>query len=276
MKFCRYGEIGHERPGMIGHDGQLYSLAGKVHDFDEAFFADLMHNRLTLQPTELEKVPGTPRLGPCVVPGKIVCIGLNYHDHAKESGMQAPPEPVVFMKGCRATGANDDVPYPKGATEMDWEVELGVVIGAYAYGVSEANALDHVAGYCVVNDLSERSFQLKRQGQWVKGKSAPGFAPLGPWMVTAEEVGDPQKLKLWCEVNGVMRQNGNTKDMIFSVRTIVAYLSQFMALYPGDVICTGTPAGVGVGIKPTPIFLRPGDTVRLGAEKLGEQQHRIV
>ena len=216
---------------------------------------------------------GTPRLGPCVGRvGKFICIGLNYADHAAETGAAIPKEPILFMKATSAiAGPNDPVIIPRNSLKTDWEVELGVVIGSEARYASEADAMSHVAGYCLINDISERAFQTERGGQWVKGKSADSFGPIGPWLVTRDEIADPQSLAMWLSVDGVMRQNGSTRTMIFGVSTLVSYISQFMSLQPGDIISTGTPPGVGLGIKPEPVFLRPGQTIRLGVAGLGEQ-----
>jgi 2-keto-4-pentenoate hydratase/2-oxohepta-3-ene-1,7-dioic acid hydratase in catechol pathway len=278
MKLCRIGPIGHEKPALLDFAGTLRSLDGLVPDIGGAALAPASLARIAAADHgALPTIPGGPRFGACVSqPTKIVCIGLNYRDHAAESGLPVPAEPVIFLKGCLATGPNDQIPIPREATQTDWEVELGVVIGTEASYVSEANALSHVAGYCVVDDVSERAFQHERGGQWTKGKSARGFAPLGPWMVTADEVPDPQALLIWLKVNGVGKQNGNTSDMIFGVAEIISYVSRFMVLYPGDVIATGTPAGVGAGQKPAMQFLQAGDTVNLGISGLGEQTHRFV
>ncbi|PKP67863.1 MAG: hypothetical protein CVT83_07710, partial [Alphaproteobacteria bacterium HGW-Alphaproteobacteria-5] len=231
-----------------------------------------------LDPVSLPLVPEGARLGPCVGhTGKFICVGLNYADHAAESGMEVPAEPVLFFKATSAIcGPNDDIVIPRGSLKTDWEVELGVVIGRGARYVGAADALDHVAGYCVVNDLSERGFQLERGGQWVKGKSCDTFGPIGPWLVTRDEVADPQELDIWLEVDGVRHQNGNTRTMIFGVAEIVSYISQFMSLQPGDIVSTGTPPGVGLGMKPEPVYLRAGQEMRLGIEGLGEQKQRTV
>ena len=278
MKLLRYGEAGAEKPGLIDANGGLRDLSGVVADIDGDALAPAELDRMkALDPADLPLVQGAPRIGPCVGNiGRIVCIGLNYSDHAAESGMAEPDEPVVFIKSCRATGPNDDVTIPLGATKPDWEVELAIVIGQRTKHVSEDDALDHVAGYAVANDVSERAFQHEMGGQWTKGKSCEGFAPLGPWMVTADEVGDPQSLGIWLEVNGKRYQDGSTADQIFGVKTVVRYLSRFMVLNPGDVIMTGTPAGVGAGVRPEPVWLKPGDVVRLGIDKLGEQEQRFV
>jgi 2-keto-4-pentenoate hydratase/2-oxohepta-3-ene-1,7-dioic acid hydratase in catechol pathway len=278
MKLLRWGPRGQEKPGMLDRDGVLRDLSGAVADINPETLAPAALDKLRkLDPAKLPAVPGKPRLGPCVahVP-KLVCVGLNYVDHAKEAGMQVPGEPVLFMKATTAiSGPNDEVMLPKGAQKGDWEVELGIVIGAKTQYVGVQEALRHVAGYCVVNDVSERSFQLERGGNWSKGKSADTFAPLGPWLVTADEVPDPQALDLFCEVSGQLMQNGSTKNMIFHCAHIVSYISHFMTLLPGDVVPTGTPAGVGLGMKPQR-FLKPGDTMRLGVTGLGEQRQKVV
>lgn len=277
MKLLRYGNPGQEKPGLL-HDGQIRDLSGHVSDIagDTLLPAGLDRLR-ALDPASLPLVPGSPRLGPCVGHvGKFLCIGLNYSDHAAESGMAVPTEPIVFMKASSAiVGPNDDIEIPKGSAKTDWEVELGVVIGRKAKHVSEADALSHVAGYCVVHDVSERAFQLERAGQWVKGKSCDTFGPIGPWLVTADEIADPQKLSLWLEVNGHRYQNGNTRTMAFGVAHLVSYISRYMTLMPGDVISSGTPAGVGLGQHP-PTYLRAGDVVELGIEGLGRQRQQVV
>src|SRR5579863_4850300 len=278
MKLLRFGPAGKEKPGLLDRDGVIRDLSGVIADITGETLAPASLDKLRkLNPASLPAVAGTPRIGACVgqVP-KIVCVGLNYVDHAKEAGMQIPSEPVLFMKATSAlTGPNDDVILPKGALKGDWEVELGIVIGTKTQYVSEGEALRHVAGYCVVNDVSERNYQLERGGNWSKGKSADTFCPLGPWLVTADEVRDPQALDLFCEVSGQKMQNGSTKNMIFSCAHIVSYISQFLTLLPGDVIPTGTPAGVGVGMKPQR-FLKAGDVMRLGVQGLGEQRQRVV
>jgi 2-keto-4-pentenoate hydratase/2-oxohepta-3-ene-1,7-dioic acid hydratase in catechol pathway len=278
MKLVRYGDPGHELPGILDSDGKIRGLSSLVPDIAGAVLSPSGLDRLSaLDPAALPVVPGEPRLGPCVSGvGKFICIGLNYSDHAAESGMTVPAEPVVFMKATSCiSGPNDDVVIPKGSTKSDWEVELGVVIGSTAKYVSEEDALTHVAGYCVVNDLSERAFQLEGTGQWVKGKSADTFGPIGPWLVTADEVGDPQALGMWLEVDGHRYQNGSTRTMVFGVAYLVSYLSRFMSLQPGDIISTGTPPGVGLGQKP-PVYLRPGNVMTLGIEKLGHQRQSVV
>jgi 2-keto-4-pentenoate hydratase/2-oxohepta-3-ene-1,7-dioic acid hydratase in catechol pathway len=278
MKLLRYGPPGQEKPGLLDRDGKIRDLSGAVRDIAGETLAPASLDRLRrLDPATLPLVSGSPRLGPCVgaVP-KIVAIGLNYRLHAQEAGAAIPSEPIFFMKATSSIcGPNDDVIIPKGSQKTDYEVELGIVIGSLARYVSLADARKHVAGYCVVNDVSEREFQIERGGQWTKGKSADTFCPIGPWLVTTDEVADPGKLALWTEVNGERRQNSNTGDLIFGVGEIVSYVSQFMTLLPGDVIPTGTPSGVGMGFKP-PKFLNPGDRVRLSVEGLGEQHQRLV
>ncbi len=279
MKLLRYGNPGEERPGLLDQEANLRDLSGVLADIHPATLGDPELARLrAVDPNTLPMVTGAPRLGPCVGGvGKFLCIGMNYADHARETGAEPPAEPVLFMKATSAIcGPNDAVIIPKGSTKTDWEVELGVVIGTTARHVTTSAALDHVAGYCVVNDLSERAFQLEGTGQWVKGKSADTFGPLGPWLVTRDEVADPQQLGLWLEVDGHRYQDGNTRTMIFDVAFLVSYLSRFMTLLPGDVISTGTPPGVGLGQRPEPVYLRPGQTMRLGIEGLGVQQQRTV
>jgi 2-keto-4-pentenoate hydratase/2-oxohepta-3-ene-1,7-dioic acid hydratase in catechol pathway len=278
MKLVRYGAVGHEKPGVVDSAGRIRDLSGIVPDIageslSPVALASLKH----LDLTNLPLAPDDARLGPCVGSvGKFVCIGLNYSDHAAEAGMKVPSEPIIFMKATSAIcGPNDDVVVPRDSTKMDWEVELGVVIGTAAKYVSEADAMAHVAGYCVVNDLSERAFQLEGTGQWVKGKSADTFGPIGPWLVTADEVQDPQNLRLWLEVDGHRYQNGSTRTMVFGVRHLVSYVSRFMSLHPGDIISTGTPPGVGMGLKPQ-VFLKAGNRMRLGVDGLGEQTQRVV
>jgi 2-keto-4-pentenoate hydratase/2-oxohepta-3-ene-1,7-dioic acid hydratase in catechol pathway len=278
MKLLRYGPAGQEKPGLLDRDGRIRDLSGAVRDIDgEALARASLEGLRRLDPASLPLVPDTPRLGPCVgAVSKIVAIGLNYRLHAQEAGAAIPSEPIFFMKATSSIcGPNDDVIIPKNAQKADYEVELGIVIGSLARHVGKADARRHVAGYCVVNDVSEREFQIERGGQWTKGKSADTFCPIGPWLVTADEVPDPGKLALWTEVNGERRQNSNTGDLIFGIDEIVSYVSQFMTLLPGDVIPTGTPSGVGMGFKP-PKFLKPGDRVRLSVEGLGEQNQRLV
>jgi 2-keto-4-pentenoate hydratase/2-oxohepta-3-ene-1,7-dioic acid hydratase in catechol pathway len=278
MKLLRYGPPGQEKPGLLDRDGNIRDLSGVVRDIDGAALAPAELVRLrALDPAGLPLVSGAPRLGPCVGGvSKIVAIGLNYRQHAQETGAAIPTEPIFFMKAPSSIcGPNDDVIIPKSSQKADYEVELGIVIGSLARYVERADARRHIAGYCVVNDVSEREFQIERLGQWTKGKSADTFCPIGPWVVTADEVPDPGTLALWTEVNGERRQNSNTGDLIFGVDHIVSYVSQFMTLLPGDVIPTGTPSGVGLGFKP-PRFLKPGDRVRLSVEGLGEQNQRMV
>ncbi len=277
MKLLRYGTQGIEKPGMMAADGTIRDLSGHIEDLTGAELSDAGLARLRdIDVNSLPVVEGSARLGPCVGNvGKFVCIGLNYADHAAESGMALPEEPVIFFKATSAImGPNDDVEIPRHSVKTDWEVELGVVIGKAAKYIPESEALDHVAGYCVINDLSERDFQLHRSGQWVKGKSADTFGPIGPWMVTRDEVPDPQNLAMYLEVNGHRYQDGSTKTMHFDVATIVSYLSQFMSLQPGDVISTGTPPGVGMGQKPE-TYLKPGDVIELEIEGLGKQRQNV-
>ncbi len=278
MKLLRYGPPGQEKPGLLDAEGRLRDLSGVIGDVGgEALLPGSLARLAALDPSDLPAVSGTPRLGPCVAGvGKFPAVGLNYADHAKETGGQAPREPIIFTKMTSSIcGPNDDTVIPRGSVKTDWEVELGVVIGTPGKYIAEADALAHVAGYCVVDDVSEREYQLERKGQWVKGKSADSFGPIGPWLVTADEVPDPQTLGLWCEVDGARRQDGTTANMIFGVAFLVSYISRFMSFQPGDIIATGTPAGVGLGMKP-PTFLAPGQRVRLGVEGLGEQDHLMV
>lgn len=273
MKLLRFGTPGDEQPGILDATGRPRSLVGIIDDLaGEALSQSSLERLKSLDVSQLPTLDEGVRIGPCVAgTGKIMCIGLNYADHAAETGGQLPSEPKLFMKATSAiTGPYDQIVIPRGSEKTDWEVELAVVIGETAKYVSEADALNYVAGYCVMNDVSERSFQKDREGQWTKGKSCDTFAPLGPWLVTKDEVPDPQKLKLWLEIDGKRYQNGSTEQMIFGVRKLVSYLSQFMSLHPGDIISTGTPPGVGLGMKP-PQFLRPGQTVKLSVEGLGEQ-----
>ncbi|MBN8983610.1 MAG: fumarylacetoacetate hydrolase family protein [Rhizobiales bacterium] len=279
MKLVRYGAIGSEKPGLIDASGQLRDLSGQIGDLaGDAFSPAALAKLAALDAAKLPAVSGSPRLGaPVGGSPKFIAIGLNFADHAAESGLPTPAEPVVFMKANNALcGPNDDVEKPRGSTKLDWEVELAVVIGTRAKYVSEADALKHVAGYAVCNDVSERNFQIERGGNWTKGKSHDTFGPLGPWLVTADEVGDVQKLDMWLDVNGQRRQTGSTATMIFNVAQIVSYLSGMMTLLPGDVITTGTPPGVGMGMKPQPQFLNVGDVMTLGIAKLGEQRQKVV
>ncbi|WJH37828.1 fumarylacetoacetate hydrolase family protein (plasmid) [Aliirhizobium terrae] len=274
MKFLRYGAPGAEKPGIVDADGKIRDLSAHVADLSGAALApDALATLGAIDVASLPVIEGSPRLGPCVAgTGKFICIGLNYSDHAAETGATVPPEPIIFMKASSAiVGPNDDVVIPRGSEKTDWEVELGVVIGKTAKYVSEADALDYVAGYCLTNDVSERAFQAERSGQWTKGKSCDTFGPIGPWLVTKDEVADPQNLGMWLKVNGETMQNGSSKTMVYGVAFLVSYLSQFMSLHPGDIISTGTPPGVGLGMKP-PRFLKAGDVVELGIEGLGTQK----
>ncbi|MDX0603931.1 2-hydroxyhepta-2,4-diene-1,7-dioate isomerase [Sinorhizobium medicae] len=277
MKFLRYGEPGQEKPGLLGSDGIIRDLSGQVPDLAAgALDPSKLTELAKLDVEALPAVNGNPRLGPCVAgTGKFICIGLNYSDHAAETGATVPPEPIIFMKATSAiVGPNDDLILPRGSEKTDWEVELGIVIGRTSKYVSEAEALDYVAGYCTVHDVSERAFQTERHGQWTKGKSCDTFGPTGPWLVTKDEVEDPQNLAMWLKVNGETMQDGSTKTMVYGVAYLVSYLSQFMSLHPGDVISTGTPPGVGMGMKP-PRYLKAGDVVELGIEGLGSQKQRV-
>jgi 2,4-diketo-3-deoxy-L-fuconate hydrolase len=282
MKLIRFGERGRERPGVILPDGRRLDVSPAVDDYDEVFFENGALANLAEWLREhtggAPRVPPSARLGPPVRrPSKIVCIGLNYRDHAAESGMDLPREPVIFLKSTTAlAGPDDPVVIPKGASKLDWEVELAVVIGKRAAYVPKERAMDHVVGYTLHNDYSERAFQLERGGQWVKGKSADTFAPLGPFLATRDEIPNPQRLRMWLTVNGEIRQQSTTAQMIFDVPTLVSYVSEFMTLLPGDVISTGTPAGVGLGMKPEPRYLRPGDVVALGIEGLGESRQLVL
>ncbi|MBC3366515.1 ureidoglycolate lyase [Pseudomonas sp. SWRI154] len=279
MKLLRYGEKGSEKPGLLDDDNQIRDLSDHVPDIaGKVLEPDSLAALALIDPQSLPLVAGQPRIGACVGQvGKFICIGLNYADHAAESNMEVPKEPIIFNKWTSAIcGPNDDVQIPRGSLKTDWEVELGVVIGKGGRYIDEANAMEHVAGYCVINDVSEREWQLERGGTWDKGKGFDTFGPLGPWLVTRDEIADPHTLDLWLEVDGHRYQNGNTRTLIFSVPQLVAYLSRCMSLQPGDVISTGTPPGVGLGIKPNPVFLRPGQTMRLGIEGLGEQRQVTV
>ncbi len=278
MKLLRFGAPGQEKPGCLDSNGSIRDLSGVVADINGAILgADSLAKLKKLDLTTLPIVAGSPRIGPCVGNiGKFICIGLNYSDHAAEAGMAVPSEPILFMKATSAIcGPDDAVEIPRGSVKTDWEVELGIVIGKAAKYVSEADALSHVAGYCLINDVSEREYQLERGGTWDKGKGCDTFGPIGPWMVTADEVPDPQNLNMWLEVDGKRYQNGNTKTMIFGVAHLVSYLSRFMSLQPGDVISTGTPPGVGMGQKP-PVFLRAGQVMRLGIDGLGVQTQTTI
>ena len=278
MKLMRYGAKGAEKPALIDADGAVRDLSGVLPDITAATLGK--NGLAALAAIDIASLPVVANPGRIAPPwqgvGKFLCVGLNYADHAAESGMAVPAEPVLFMKATSAiVGANDAVVMPQDSKKSDWEVELGVVIGTTARYVSEAEALSHVAGYCVVNDLSEREYQLERGGQWDKGKGCDTFGPIGPWLVTADEVADPQNLGLWLEVNGKRVQDGNTQTMVFGVANLVSYISRFMTLYPGDIISTGTPPGVGMGQKPSAVYLKPGDTMRLGIEGLGEQRQTV-
>lgn len=278
MKLCRYGAPGQERPGLVDETGAVRSLAGVIGDVTPDSLAPARLAALAdLDPRTLPRVEAGARLGvPVAGIGKYVCIGLNYRDHAEEAGLPVPDEPIVFLKAITAlSGPDDPIVPPLGATRLDWEAELAVVIGTHAKDVSSRDALDHVAGYCVANDVSERAFQMQ-SSQWDKGKGCDTFGPLGPWLVTKDEVPDPQDLAIWLDVNGRRMQAGNTRTMIFSVAEIVAYVSRYMTLMPGDVIATGTPPGVGMGMRPEPLYLRSGDVVELGIERLGRQRQRVA
>ncbi|MBY3171559.1 MULTISPECIES: fumarylacetoacetate hydrolase family protein [Rhizobium] len=278
MKLLRHGPIGAEKPALLTDDGTLRDLSGIVPDIAGETLGDEVLNRVrSVDPASLPVV-SADRVGACVGNvGKFICVGLNYADHAKETGKAPPEEPILFMKATTAiVGPNDDVEIPRTSGKTDWEVELGVVIGKRAKYVTETDALSYVAGYCVVNDVSERAFQSERGGQWTKGKSHDTFGPIGPWLVTRDEIADPQNLSLWLDVDGQRRQTGSTSTMIFGVAHLVSYISQFMTLMPGDVIATGTPPGVGMGIKPTPVFLQPGQVMTLGIEGLGEQRQTTI
>lgn len=278
MKLVRFGPAGSEKPGILDADGNVRDLSTHVADIAGSVLTPEGLARLAaIDPNSLPRVDNPGRYGPCVAgTGKFICIGLNYSDHAAETGAMVPDEPIIFMKATSAIcGPNDTVLIPRTSVKTDWEVELGVVIGKPAKYVSEAEALEHVAGYCVVNDVSERAFQAERGGQWTKGKSCDTFGPIGPWLVTRDEVPDPQNLSMWLEVNGHRYQDGSTKTMVFGVAHLISYLSQFMSLQTGDIISTGTPPGVGLGQKP-PVFLKPGDVMRLGIEGLGEQMQHVA
>ena len=283
MKLVRYGKPGKEKPGLIDADGKLRDLSSVIPDVSPQYLGDAMLAKLRkIKKASLPLVKGKPRLGcPVAHVGKFIAIGLNYADHAAESGMPIPKEPIVFMKATTCIqGPNDDVMLPKNSVKTDWEVELGVVIGTTARYVSQKDALNHVAGYCLINDVSEREYQIERGGTWDKGKGCDTFGPIGPWLVTRDDVPNPQKLDMWLDLNGERMQTGNTKTMIFGVAKLVSYVSQFMTLMPGDVITTGTPPGVGMGIKKNgkaaPIYLKRGDTIALGIEGLGEQHQTVI
>ncbi|MEJ2815251.1 MULTISPECIES: fumarylacetoacetate hydrolase family protein [unclassified Caulobacter] len=279
MKLLRYGPRGAEKPGLLDADGQIRDLSGVVADITGAELSPASLKKLAaIDPKSLPLVEGSPRYGvPVKGVSKFIAVGLNFADHAAESNLPIPEEPVLFTKAVSClTGPNDPVMIPKGSLKTDWEVELGVVMGSRASYVSEAEALDHVAGYVLINDVSERAFQIERGGTWDKGKGCDTFGPVGPWMVTSDEVGDPQNLGMWLDVNGQRKQDGSSKTMIFPISKLVSYISEFMTLEPGDLITTGTPPGVGMGQKPEPVYLKAGDEIRLGIEKLGEQRQIVV
>ena len=278
MKLLRFGNAGKEQPGILDEYGDIRDLSQYITDFDGlGISAENLEKISDLDLSSLPKVQGNPRIGPCVTgTGKYVCIGLNYSDHAAEAGMEVPAEPIIFMKASSAIcGPNDDIIIPRGAEKVDWEVELGLVIGKQAKYVNEDEALDYLSGYCVLNDVSEREYQLHRSGQWTKGKSCDTFGPVGPWLVTTDEIPDPQNLNLWLDVNGERMQTGSTNTMVFNVAFIISYLSKFMTLHPGDIIATGTPPGIGNGFTP-PRFVKAGDKIQLGIEGLGQQQQTYV
>ena len=278
MKLCRFGAPGEEKPGLVDMQGTIRDLSGVINDVaPDILSSEALDKIRSLDPDSLPVVPQDTRLGPPLTGvSKFIGIGLNYRDHAEEAGLPIPTEPIIFMKATTCiSGPHDPIIKPRHATQLDWEVELGVIIGKKAQFVSEEQALDHVAGYCVVNDVSERSFQMQGS-QWDKGKGCDTFGPIGPWLVTADEVGDPQNLDMWLDVNGERKQAGNTRHMIFGVAELVAYCSRYMTLLPGDIICTGTPPGVGMGHKPNPQWLEPGDSLRLGVQGLGEQRQNVV
>jgi len=279
MKLVRFGPAGKEKPGLLDAQGQLRDLSTVIPDLGPAQLSDkVLHKLARIDPNKLPRVKGHPRMGcPVAHVGKFIAIGLNYADHAAEAGMPLPKEPIVFMKATSCIqGPDDDVMLPKGSVKTDWEAELGVMIGTRASYVSQKDALSHVAGYCVVNDVSEREYQIERGGTWDKGKGCDTFGPIGPWLVTRDEVPNPQKLDIWLDLNGKRMQTGNSKTMVFGVAKLISYVSQFMTLMPGDVITTGTPPGVGMGMKPAPLYLKRGDVMRLGIEGLGVQTQRVV
>lgn len=278
MKLMRVGPPGAEKPAILAADGTIRDISSLVDDVAGATLSDAgLAAVAAAGHSSLPELSANERIGPCVSGvGKFICIGLNYADHAAESGLEVPPEPVMFMKATSAIcGPNDNVIFPRNSTKADWEVELGFIIGKSGVYIDEADAMSHVAGYCVVNDMSERAFQIERSGQWVKGKSADTFGPIGPYLVTRDEVPDPQNLKMWLEVDGHRYQDGSTATMVYGVQFLISYISQFMSLHPGDIITTGTPPGVGMGIKPNPVFLKPGQKMDLGIEGLGEQ-HQVT
>jgi 2-keto-4-pentenoate hydratase/2-oxohepta-3-ene-1,7-dioic acid hydratase in catechol pathway len=279
MKLLRVGPVGAEKPALLDAHGTMRDLSAHVHDIDGAALSPAkLAGLAALDPASLPTIEGSPRIGACVTrPVNFICIGLNYADHAAETGNAIPKEPIVFLKSLGAyCGPFDDIRIPRGSVKTDWEAELGIIIGTKAQYVSEQDAMAHVAGYCVVNDVSERAYQIERGGTWDKGKGCDTFGPVGPWMVTKDEVADPQNLSIWCEVDGHRMQDGTTRTMIFGVVQLVSYVSHFITLHPGDVIATGTPPGVGLGMKPEPVFLKPGQSVRTGVEGLGVQEQRTV
>jgi 2-keto-4-pentenoate hydratase/2-oxohepta-3-ene-1,7-dioic acid hydratase in catechol pathway len=279
MKLMRVGLAGAERPALLAQDGTIRDLSAFVRDIDGASLAPEELDRLrNIDARKLPILDVNTRIGPCVArPLNFVCIGLNYEDHAREANLPIPPEPIIFLKSLSAySGPYDDVRIPRGSVKTDWEVELGVIIGTRAADICENDALKHVAGFCVINDVSEREFQSERGGTWDKGKGCDTFGPTGPWLVTQDEIADPQQLRLWLDVDGKRMQDGNTRTMVFSVRQLVSYVSRFITLYPGDIIATGTPPGVGLGMKPTPVFLAAGQVMTLGIEGLGNQRQRLV
>lgn len=278
MKLVRFGPKAKEKPGLIDAEGNIRDLSGEIDDLaGDTLNPESLDRLRALDPTSLPLVEGSLRIGPCVANvGNFIAIGMNYADHAAEAGLEVPPEPVIFFKSSGSVcGPNDDIERPRNSQKLDWEVELGAVIGKTAKYVDEADAYDYVAGYCAVNDVSEREFQLERPGQWTKGKSHDTFGPIGPWLVTHDEVGDPQKLAIWLDVNGERMQESSTANMVYHVPHLVSYLSQFMTLHPGDIISTGTAGGIGNGMKP-PRFLQPGDVVQLSVEGLGEQKNKVI
>jgi 2-keto-4-pentenoate hydratase/2-oxohepta-3-ene-1,7-dioic acid hydratase in catechol pathway len=279
MKLMRVGTPGAEKPAMLATDGTIRDLSAFVRDIDGTSIGPQGLSRLgKIDPQSLPTLGANLRIGPCVArPLNFVCIGLNYADHAREANLPIPKEPIIFLKSLSAySGPNDDVRIPRGSVKTDWEVELGIVIGTRAADIPESDALANVAGYCVINDVSEREFQSERGGTWDKGKGCDTFGPTGPWLVTQDEIADPQQLRLWLDVDGKRMQDGNTRTMVFSVRQLVSYVSQFITLYPGDIIATGTPPGVGLGMKPSPVFLVPGQVMTLGIEGLGSQTQRLI
>ena len=278
MKCVRFGEIGKEKPGIIDSHGHIRDISSYIHDFiDEHLDPVFLQSLESLDLSSFPVVKDSVRLGSCVArPSKIICIGLNYVDHIRETQAVQPKEPILFAKMCKPTGAFDPIVLAKNSKKTDWEIELAVVIGKKAHYVTKEQAQDYIAGYCVIDDLSEREFQLEHEGQWTKGKSCEGFAPLGPWLVTKSSIKNIQNLALWAQVNGVRYQNSNTNQMLFGVNELVSYISQFMPLYSGDVISTGTPPGVGIAMKPNPIFIKAGDVVKVGIEGLGEQEHTFL